>query len=106
MNRFLLRRFVQADFQNLLDVLSTRQHLSPHEPVSAALSTAGQKLGVCPQATAQAVEWLKVDPSMSIGRLRRTELMQLTRSIYRFWRERMPDVEGVRDDAPLPTDRR
>jgi hypothetical protein len=105
MNRFLLRRLMQSDFQNLLDALSSRQHLSPHEPVSAALSAACDKLGVCPQAAAKAVAWLGIDPTKSLGRLRRTELMQLARSIQRFWRGQLPAV-GVDGDLPLPSEHR
>ena len=87
MNRYLLRRVLQDDLQNLLDAISTRQYLAPHEPVSAALAGVGERLGVCPQAVEHALAWLQVDRAQPIGRLRRTELMQLARSIHRFWRE-------------------
>jgi hypothetical protein len=100
MNRFLLRRLIQAEFENLLDALSSRQHLNPHEPVTRALDAVGEQLGVCPQAVGHAVAWLQLDGSQSVGRLRRTELMQLARSIYRFWRQRT-SAKG-----PQPTERR
>jgi hypothetical protein len=45
------------------------------------------KLGVCPNAAEHALRWLGVKPGTKIGRLRRTELMQLARSIHRFWRQ-------------------
>jgi hypothetical protein len=90
MNRSLLRRLIQTDFQNLLEALSTHQHLSPHDPVARALASTSDRLGVCPAAVDQAVAWLQLDASQSIGRLRRTELMQLARSIHRFWRQRTP----------------
>ena len=106
MNRFLLRRFVQADFQNLLEALSTRQYLSPHERVSDALRATCERLGVCPDATAQAVAWLQIDATQSIGRLRRTELMQLARSIHRFWRQRTPGEGGGADQPVEPTTER
>jgi hypothetical protein len=32
------------------------------------------------------MEWLHIDPNQQIGRLRRSELMQLARSTQRFWR--------------------
>lgn len=88
MNRWMLRRLIQTDFDNLLEVLSTRQHLRPHEPVASSLEHAIDALGVCPGAVAQAIQWLQIDPQASVGRLRRTELTQLARSIHRFWRQR------------------
>lgn len=87
MNRPLLRRLIHADFENLLEILTTRQHLAPHEPVGVALARTVDEIGVCPNATAQALQWLQLDGSTSIGRLRRTELMQLARTVHRYWRE-------------------
>ena len=87
MNRPTLRRLIQSDFERLLDVLTTRQHLRPHEPVSAALMQTVNDLGVCPNAVEHALKWLGLDPTTVIGRLRRTELMQLARTVHRFWRQ-------------------
>lgn len=87
MNRYLLRRLVQGECEALLEALSTRQHLDPHQPVTAALASLVERVGVCPQAVEQAAAWLGIDGTQSIGRLRRTELMQLARSIHRFWRQ-------------------
>ncbi len=87
MDRSTLRRMIHADFESLLQVLTTRQHVSPHEPVAQSLAHAVGDLGVCPNAVAQSLGWLQLDPAKSIGRLRRTELMQLTRTLHRFWRE-------------------
>ena len=94
MNRWMLRRLIHSDLENLLEILSARQHLSPHEPVSAVLSHAVDNLGVCPGAVEQALQWLQVDPATSIGRLRRTELTQLARTIHRFWRQRTAEPAG------------
>jgi len=88
MKRMMLRRLLSAELEKLLEALSTRQHLNPHEPVADSLSRVTESMGVCPDAVEQAVRWLVIDPSMSIGRLRRTELTQLARSIHRFWRPR------------------
>jgi hypothetical protein len=87
MHPALLRRLIIADFEDLLENLATRQHLHPHEAVSQTLAAAVEKLGVCPQAVEQAVAWLHMDPATPVGRLRRTELMQLARSLHRFWQE-------------------
>ena len=90
MHRSLLRRILMNECQSLLDALSTRQHLRPHEPVGEALANVGAQLDVCPNASAAALQWLDLDPARSIGRLRRTELMQLARSVHRFWRQAQP----------------
>ncbi|MGB7158655.1 MAG: hypothetical protein WBD40_11350 [Tepidisphaeraceae bacterium] len=87
MNRWLLRRLLVSECETLLEALSTRQHLRPHERLADALSCASADLGVCPSAIDAAMRWLDLDPARSIGRLRRTELMQLARSIHRFWRQ-------------------
>ena len=86
MKHSLIRRLLNADLQNLLDALTTRQHLNPHEPLGDALARTVDSLGVCPDAIEHALRWLSLDPSVSIGRLRRTELTQLARSVHRFWR--------------------
>jgi hypothetical protein len=87
MKNAFIRRLLDADFQNLLDELTSRQHLSPHEPLDAVLARTVECLGVCPVAIEQATKWLSLDGSTPIGRLRRTELTQLARSVHRFWRE-------------------
>ena len=87
MKRSLLRQSVGAEVDDLLAALSTAQHISPHEPLAQSLRRTGDALGVCPQAVSHAVAWLGVEPATPIGRLRRTEMMQLARSIHRFWRQ-------------------
>lgn len=74
-----------ADFDSLLQVLTTRQHLAPHEPLRDSLARTVQDIAVCPNAVALSLSRLQLDPSKSIGRLRRTELMQLARTIHRHW---------------------
>jgi hypothetical protein len=98
MDRSLLRRLLLNECESLLNALSTRQHVRPHEPVGESLSRVGSQLGVCPDAAAQALRWLELDGGKSIGRLRRTELMQLARSIHRFWRQRVP-YPGVHSEV-------
>jgi hypothetical protein len=86
MKRSLFRLAV-CEFDSLLDALTTAQYLSPHESLAQALTRTADALGVCPQAVNHAITWLQVKPATPIGRLRRTELMQLARSIHRFWRQ-------------------
>jgi hypothetical protein len=76
-----------TECEQILDSLSIRQHLRPHEPLEQSLARLSNGIGVCPGAVNQAVRWLQLDPARPIGRLRRTELMQLSRSIHRFWRQ-------------------
>ncbi len=80
-----MQRSLLADADQLLQAISTRQFLQPHQPLSEALQAISDELAVCPQAIDTAITWLGVDSTTAIGRLRRTELMQLTRSIHRFW---------------------
>ena len=65
------------------------------DPAEAALS-----------AIEQALNWLQLDGSQSVGRLRRTELMQLARSIHRFWRQRTDAALEPATNPPQPTERR
>src|SRR4029078_2758727 len=87
MTHSFIRRLLNADFDNLLDTLTTPQHLNRSEPLGDVLRRTVECLGVCPSAIAQATQWLSLDPSTPIGRLRRTELTQLARSVHRFWRQ-------------------
>jgi hypothetical protein len=100
MKHSLIRRLLNADLKNLLEALSTRQHLNPHEPLADALAHTVDSLGVCPNAIEQSLRWLSLDPATSIGRLRRTELTQLARSIHRFWRQRQPQTPSQTPSAP------
>jgi hypothetical protein len=80
-------RLLNEEFDRLLEVLTTRQHLNPHEPIEQSLAHTIDLMDVCPNAIAQGLGWLQIEPSTLIGRLRRTELTQLARSIHRFWRQ-------------------
>ena len=93
MNRWLFRRLLVNESESMLNTLSTYQHLHPHEPLADALAHVRDEMGICPNAIEAAIGWLEVDPSKAIGRLRRTELMQLSRSIHRFWRQQEPMPE-------------
>jgi hypothetical protein len=52
-----------------------------------ALDDVSQQVGFCPGAAAGALRWLQLDEGVKLGRLRRSELMQLASSIDRFWRK-------------------
>ena len=81
------RQVVGVDGDRIVAELSTRQHLTPHRTVGEILADAQRVLGFCPNAAATALGWLNFDPTLPIGRLRRSELIQLARSIHRYWRQ-------------------
>jgi hypothetical protein len=93
MNRSFLRRLRSPDSGDILTSFTVRQHLQPHRALAPMLTDAAEEVGFCPDAAAKAVQWLGLDPAGSIGRLRRTELTQLARCIYRFWRQSAPAQE-------------
>ena len=53
---------IHADFEILLETLTDRQHIAPHESVARSLSHVVGDLGVCPIAVEQSLGWLQVDP--------------------------------------------
>jgi len=81
------RRLESINPDGILADLSTRQHLNPHHTLRQAMAAAQNELGFCPNAAQTAIQWLRLDEGSAIGRLRRTELIQLARSIHRFWRQ-------------------
>ena len=98
MNRSYLRRLRSPSSDDILDALTVRQHVNPHRPLGQTLTEAAEQVGFCPDAATRAVEWLGLDPAASVGRLRRTELTQLARCVYRFWRQ--SQAPGVRRSQP------
>ena len=73
--------------ERIVEVLSEQQYLRPHQSIEQAAVIMGDTLGVCPGATKRAIVLLRIDPFVAVGRLRRTELIQLGRTIHRFWRQ-------------------
>lgn len=94
-----LRRLLRPDAEDILEDLTRRQHLKPHQPVSEALSESAAAVGFCPTIVGQALQWLQLDPAVAIGRLRRTQLTQLARCVHRFWRQEVPQKAG---QVPAP----
>ena len=94
MNPFVLPSEVDVD--QILSALSLRQHLRPHETVENSLKAMVGALGVCPDAVASAITWLGLDRARCIGRLRRTELVQLVRAIHRNWAQNVRESVAKR----------
>jgi len=76
---------MDVDSDAILAYLTTRQHLRPHLPATEVLDETVEAFGCCPQAIKRGIDWLGIEPSRPIGRLRRTELVQLARAVHRFW---------------------
>jgi hypothetical protein len=90
MNPIQLRQLMGVDSNAIVELLTARQHAHPRVSVAATMEYATRQLGCCPAAIARAVDWLQMDVSRPIGRVRRSELLQLARSVYRFWRHTTP----------------
>lgn len=82
--RALLRKMQAVDADVLLDELSDRQFLVPRKSLGDVLLDATHKLHLCPQATTRSLSWLGINRDVLIGRMRRTELVQLARCLSRF----------------------
>ncbi len=76
-----------TDAEGILNELTTRQHLAPHRPLKDVVADVVGASGVCPAAAERSIAWLNLTPDGPVGRLRRGELIQLARSMYRFWME-------------------
>ena len=87
MTRSQIRRLLGVDEETVLQVLTRRQHTHPLATLADVLRDTIDELGCCPDAVRRAMEWLQLDWKLPVGRLRRTELTQLARSIYRLWRQ-------------------
>jgi|GEM_PF-4799292 len=84
-----------ADADRILADLLARQHLNPHKPLGEVLDAAGSAFSWCPNAVRTAVDWLSLNPDQAVGRLRKTELIQLSRSIHRFWLQAIGEHESI-----------
>jgi hypothetical protein len=91
MTQIQLGRMYSMNSDDLVQLLTHRQHTHPHMTVKAVMEQATAELGCCPQAIARATDWLQMDVNRAVGRLRRAELLQLARAIYRFWHHTTPE---------------
>ena len=84
-----------VDSDAVLNHLTAQQHLHPHRAVKAVLDETTHALGCCPRAIQRGIEWLGIEPQRAIGRLRRSELVQLARAVHRFWMHNASVVSGA-----------
>ena len=99
MDRTYLQRVADTASDSVVNLLTARQHLRPHQPVRDVLQSAMDDLGCCPLAVRRAVEWLQIDSDKPVGRLLRSELIQLGKSISRFWRQTVQNDEAARNSS-------
>lgn len=99
MNQHYERFLAVGSAERIVDALTERQHLRPHQAVGEAVRAVGEQLGICPAAAGAAINSLNVDVSNPIGRLRRTELLQLGRTIHRLWRQSVAAPSGQSQPA-------
>jgi len=77
--------FIGIEAEAVLDVLTRRQFLQPHTSLRDVLASTIDEMHCCPLAIERAMQWLGLKWDQPIGRMRRTELMQLARVIHRLW---------------------
>jgi hypothetical protein len=87
MDPHYMRFVANGSAERIVELLSEQQYLQPHQRVGQAVGAAREKAGFCAGAAERALEILRIDPAQSVGRLRRSELVQLARTIYRLWRQ-------------------
>src|SRR5689334_2565290 len=99
MDRAYQRFLAVANADRIVDALSEQQHLRPHQSIDLAVQSVVDKLEICPQAASQALQTLQLTPTQAVGRLRRTELIQLGRTIHRLWRQSVASATGESQPA-------
>ncbi|HEY7087120.1 MAG TPA: hypothetical protein VH518_03465 [Tepidisphaeraceae bacterium] len=78
-------RLPDVDSDAILKYLTHRQHIHPRQSIREALDETTELFGCCPEAIVRGITWLGIDPARTIGRLRRSELVQLAKAVHRFW---------------------
>jgi len=97
MNRQRLAgKLPDVDPDAILNHLTSRQHLHPHRAVRAVLDETTEAFGCCPRAIERGIEWLGIEPDRAIGRLRRSEIVQLARAVHRFWMQSVGVTSGAK----------
>ena len=85
MERTAVKQVPGTDAEGILRELTVRQHLTPHRPLGQVVGEIVERVGACPVAADRAMARLELDGGRSIGRLKRGELIQLARGMYRLW---------------------
>ena len=86
MERAATKPVPTIDADEILRELTVRQHLAPDLPLAEVVAELVERSGACPVAAERAMERLELDGARPIGRLKRGELIQFARGMYRLWR--------------------
>jgi len=78
-----LRSLVQVRAETILETLTQQQFLHPHRAIGAVLRETLPQLGASVKDGATVMDRLGLDPEIAVGRLRRTEITQLSRALHR-----------------------
>jgi hypothetical protein len=77
--------------ERIIEALSEQQFLQPHLPIGRTLAAVADQLAICPGAISHATRSLAIDPQRKAGRVQRSELHQIARTIHRYWRQSVVD---------------
>jgi len=94
------QNLVGVDADVVVQALTQRQFVRPHQPLREALAEVIDELHCCAIAVERAVQWLQMGWDQPIGRLRRTELIKLARVIHRFWNESEAERQQQQQHQP------
>lgn len=100
MDRPIGKQVPGTDADGILRELTVRQHLTPHRPLCEVVGEIVERLGACPVAAEGAMSRLELQHFRPIGRLKRGELIQLARGMYRLWCHALADDASPADASP------
>ena len=87
----------EAAYTMLAGLLTQMQFLRPHAACLTVLTRAADQVGLCGQPAVRVLQRLDLTPSTAVGRLSRSQLLQLANTFYRFAR-RLPAPERSQTD--------
>ena len=100
MERPIGKQVPGTDADGILRELTVRQHLTPHRPLGEVVGEIVERLGACPVAAEGAMGRLELQHARPIGRLKRGELIQMARVMYRLWCHALTDDVSPADMSP------
>lgn len=95
MSRNFLRQLILLSAEMIQEALMRHQYLRPHQPLRTVLADVASEFAVAPDVVNRTMDWLGVDATRPIGRVRRSELTQLARSLHRHWRQPVAKPVGA-----------
>ena len=89
----VFRQSVEID--QIASEITQQQHLRPHQTIAEAIERAQVSSGHWLSDAGQAIQSLNIDAERQIGRLKRTEIVQLARDIYSYWQQAIGNRQGA-----------